>query len=89
MELMITQEDIDAFEEYNEMKPNGWFKLYNGKTLLMLNETELDLINEALNIMIPVKGINNTDIIDDIVELKVSIKAQREKMGTNYIYGKE
>ena len=69
---------------------NNWFKLYNGKTLLMLNETELDLINEALNIMIPVKGINNTDIIDDIVELKVSIKAQREKMGTNYIYeGKE
>jgi hypothetical protein len=61
-----------------------------GKTLLMLNETELDLINEALNIMIPVKGINNTDIIDDIVELKVSIKAQREKMGTKYIYeGKE
>ena len=60
---------------------NNWFKLYNGKTLLMLNETELDLINEALNIMIPVKGINNTDIIDDIVELKVNIKAQREKMG--------
>ena len=61
-----------------------------GKTLLILNETELDLINEALNIMIPVKGINNTDIIDDIVELKVSIKAQREKMGTKYIYeGKE
>ena len=69
---------------------NNWFKLYNGKTLLMLNETELDLINEALNIMIPVKGINNTDIIDDIVELKVSIKSQREKMGTKYIYeGKE
>ena len=65
---------------------NNWFKLYNGKTLLMLNETELDLINEALNIMIPVKGINNIDIIDDIVELKVSIKAQREKMGTNHIY---
>lgn len=65
---------------------NNWFKLYNGKTLLMLNETELDLINEALNIMIPVKGINNTDIIDDIVELKVSIKAQREKSGPNHIY---
>ena len=57
-----------------------------GKTLLMLNETELDLINEALNVMIPVKGINNTDIIDDIVELKVNLKAQRLKMGTNYIY---
>ena len=56
-------------------------KSKKGKTLLMLNETELDLINEALNIMIPVKGINNTDIIDDIVELKVNIKAQREKMG--------
>ena len=56
-------------------------KSKRGKTLLILNETELDLINEALNVMIPVKGINNTDIIDDIVELKVNIKAQREKMG--------
>ncbi len=76
---MITQEDIDAFKEYNEMKPNGNFTL---------TVEDIDLIERALTCLIPL----DQTVTSSIVELKARIHHQKNwyqktKDGTPYVSG--
>ena len=76
---MITQEDIDAFKEYNEMKPNTSFNL---------SVQDIELIERALTCMIPIDQSRT----NDIVELKAKLFQQKNwygktSDGTPYVSG--
>lgn len=76
---MITQEDIDAFKEYNEMKPNTSFNL---------SVADVELIERALTCMIPLDQSRTNDIVD----LKAKLFHQKNwyqknKDGTPYVSG--
>lgn len=74
---MITQEDIDAFKEYNEMKLN-------------LSVQDIDLIERALTCMIPLDQSRTNDIVElkaKLFQQKNWDQKTDDLDGTSYVNG--